>query len=92
MIAVVDIAQNVVARDGVAAIGEHIGVDVSFADEYGLFLFKIGSHGEQLREFVGFLCGCSGFLIVEKGHVASPCGGAFLFDIFTQEVVEVLVA
>ena len=92
MVAVVDVAQNVVAGDGVAAIGEHIGVDVFFVDEDGLFLFEIGTHGEQLRQFVGFLCGCRGFLIVEKGHVASPGGGAFFFDIFAQQVVEILVA
>ena len=89
LILVVDIAQGIVARNGVTAAHELILLDVLFRDVDGLFAIELVGHHKQL------LLGCLLFFLLvaaNKRDVLSPTLVAVVLLVFAIQLVDILLA
>ena len=87
---IVDIAQHIIAWNGVTTFGEDILTDVLFVQEDGLLAVKLLGHDKQLRMrfILGFLC-------LDERHVLTPAStaGALVFLLmFALQLIHVLFA
>ena len=86
LVLVVDIAQGIIARNGMTTIGELILIDVLFTDIDRFLAIKLLRHNEKL------LFGLLFFLFLsDEGHVLEPAA-ALRNLVLAAEFVEVLVA
>ena len=86
LVLVVDIAQSVIAGDGVTAAGKLILVDVLLADVDWLLAVELFRHDEEL------LFGCLLFLLLsDEGHILAPARIVGIL-VLTVELVNIFLS
>ena len=87
LILVVDIAEGIVARDGVTAAHELILLDVVLRNEDRLLAVELLGYDEEILFRGTFFL----LLLAYEGHVLAPAQ-IFLFFVLARELIEIFLA